>query len=224
LLRGRDVKRWGSDQKAHIIVPQDPKQPSKGIAQTVFQSRFPKAFDYLSKFKQQLETRSGYKKYLKPIGEPFSSLYNIGPYTFAPYKVVWKEQSSEFECAVVSSLDGKVVIPDHKLMLVPFQQQDKAHYVCALLGSSIARFVVQAYTISTQQSTHILENIKVPKFNPKDDTHKELARLTKQCHERVAAGISVVDLEEQIDELAAKMWGLSKEELKDIKDSLEEMK
>lgn len=125
LLRGRNVKRWGSDRTAYILVPQDPKQPSKGIAQTVFQSKFPKASAYLSKFKHQLESRSGYKKYLKPVGEPFYSLYNVGPYTFAPYKVVWKEQSSEFECAVVSSVDGKVVFPDHKLMLVPFQDESE---------------------------------------------------------------------------------------------------
>lgn len=55
-----------------------------------------------------------------------------------------------------------------------------------------------------------------------DGTHKELARLSKQCHEKVAAGISVTDFEEQIDELAAELLELTKEELKDIKESLEE--
>jgi hypothetical protein len=34
----------------------------------------------------------------------------------------------------------------------------------------------------------------------------------------------VSDLEEQIDQHAAEMWGLTKEELKDIKESLEEMR
>lgn len=224
LLRGRDVKRWGSDRTAYILVPQDPKQPSKGIAQTIFQSNFPKASGYLAKFKHQLESRSGYKKYLKPVGEPFYSLYNVGPYTFAPFKVVWKEQSSQFGCAVVSSVNGKVVVPDHKLMLVPFKIEDEAHYVCALLASTVSRFLVQAYTISTQQSTHILDNIKIPKYEPKNELHQELSRFSKQCHEKVAAGIGVSDLEDQIYELAADLWGLSKEELKDIKDSLEEMR
>lgn len=32
------------------------------------------------------------------------------------------------------------------------------------------------------------------------------------------------DLEEQIDELAAELWRLTKEELKDIKESLEELR
>lgn len=41
---------------------------------------------------------------------------------------------------------------------------------------------------------------------------------------KVAAGIDVSDLEEQINELAAELWELSKEELKDIIKSLEEMR
>ncbi|MBU1599026.1 hypothetical protein KKG61_02800, partial [bacterium] len=94
----------------------------------------------------------------------------------------------------------------------------------AMLNSRISRFIVQAYTISTQQSTHILENIKIPKFDPKNELHQDLARLSKQCHEKATAGISVSDLEEQIDELAAELWKLSKEELKEIKDSLKEMR
>jgi hypothetical protein len=98
-------------------------------------------------------------------------------------------------------------------MLVPFSEANEAHYVCALLNASASRFIVQAYTISTQQSTYILENIKVPKYDPKNELHQDLSHLSKQCHEKVAAGISVSDLQEQIDELAAELWGLSKEEL-----------
>lgn len=224
LLRGRDVKRWGSDRTAYILVPQDPKQPSKGIAQPVFQNKFPKASGYFAKFKHQLESRSGYKKYLKPVGEPYYSLYNIGPYTFAPYKVVWKEQSSELQCAVVSSIDNKVIIPDHKLMLVPFESEIEAHFVCSLLNSSVSRFIVLSYAISTQQSTHILANINIPKYNSKNSIHQDLFRLSKLCHEKVAASIDVTDLEEQIDQLAAELWGLTKQELKDIKESLEELR
>jgi len=221
LLRGRDIKRWSATPSVSILLPYQKNVPSKGYPEKLLSTKFPLTFKYFDEnFRNSLAAR---KSSSVPT-DTFYSIYAVGPYTFAPYKVVWKEQSSEFECAVVSSVDGKVVVPDHKLMLVPFQQEDEAHFVCALLGSSITRFVVQAYTISTQQSTHILDNIKIPQYNPKDDTHKELSRLSKQCHEKVAAWISVTDLEVQIDELAAEMWGLSKEELKDIKDSLEEMK
>ena len=70
----------------------------------------------------------------------------------------------------------------------------------------------------------MLENVAIPKFDPKNELHQDLSRLSKQCHEKAAAGIDLCDLEEQIDQFAAELWGLSKEELKDIKDSLEEMR
>jgi len=228
LLRGRDVKRWDADRAAFILVPQDPEQPSKGIPQKILKEKFPKTFDYLSRFEDQLMLRSGYRKYLRPVGEPFYSLYNIGPYTFAPYKVVWSEVGHDVEAAVVGSssneyLGEKVVIPDHTVVAVSLENETEAHFVCAMLNSSPAQFIVLGYVV-LHPSPHILKNIKIPKYDPQNEIHQDLSRLSQQCHEKVAAGISVSDLEEQIDELAAELWGLSKEELKEIKESLEEMR
>lgn len=81
-----------------------------------------------------------------------------------------------------------------------------------------------SYAIGTQLAPHLLENIRIPGFDAKNELHQDLSRLSKQCHEKVAIGITVSDLEDQIDELAAELWGLSKEELKDIKTSLEELR
>ena len=220
LLRGREVSRWHSAPEFSLIVSQNPEERT-GYELKWMEKHVPKTLEYFKRFKSILIERSGYKKYL--ASEPFYSIYNVSEKTFALFKVVWKEQSSQFECAVVSSVAGKTVIPDHKLMLVPFHDGVEAHYVCALLNSTIARFIVLAYTISTQQSTHILENVRIPRYDANKDAHKDLARLSEECHGKAAAGIDVSDLEEHIDELAAGLWGLSKEELKDITESLEEM-
>ena len=92
-----------------------------------------------------------------------------------------------------------------------------------MLNASPSQFIVMGYVV-LHPSPHILKNIKIPKYNPTNETHKDLSRLSKQCHEKVAAGISVSDLEEQIDQLAAELWGLTKDEMKEIKVSLEEMR
>ena len=131
--------------------------------------------------------------------------------------------------AVISSkndkfLGRKIIIPDCKLMLVPFNDEKASHYFCAILNSSISRFIVNSYCVGTQLAPHILKNIAIPKFDSDNSIHQDLSNLSKQCHEKTAAGIDVTDLEEQIDELAAELWGLTKEELQDIKDSLEELK
>jgi hypothetical protein len=108
-------------------------------------------------------------------------------------------------------------------MLVAFENESEAHYVCAALNSTPARFVVISYSINTQLGPNLLENIKVPKYDAKNDLHQNLSRLSKNCHKKVTAGISVCDLEEQIDELAGELWELTNEELKEIKESLAEM-
>ncbi|MGD0037967.1 MAG: N-6 DNA methylase [Bacteroidota bacterium] len=223
LLRGRDVSQWSAKTLAYIIVTQNPKTRS-GFEESWMKETLPRTYLYFKQFEDELWTRqsSSVRKLME--NGTFYSMFAVSDSTFAPYKVVWKEQSSEFECAVISTSNDKVVVPDHKLMLVPFENETEAHYVCAILNSSISGFIVQSYTIATQQSTHILENIKVQKFDPNNGIHLDLARLSKSCHEKVALGIAVSDIEEQIDELSAEIWGLTKEELKDIKESLAEIK
>ncbi len=108
-------------------------------------------------------------------------------------------------------------------MFVPFDEDDEAHYFCALINSTISNFIIVSY-IAWFYSTHVLENIKIPKYEKANEVHRDLSRLSKLCHEKVATGIDVSDLEEQIDTLAVGLWGLSKDELKDIKDSLEELR
>ena len=54
---------------------------------------------------------------------PFFAIYNVGPYTFAPYKVMWAEQSQQFKAAVVASGDVPLIgsrpyVPDHKVFLL----------------------------------------------------------------------------------------------------------
>ncbi len=229
LLRGRDIQRWNANPSIKILIPHDLNDPAKAIDSDVIETNFPKTFKFLQFFEKQLRERALYKKYLEPQGVPFYGIYNIGQYTFAPFKVIWKYIAEELTCAVISScrdelLGHKLIIPDHRLIMVCLENDLEAHFVCAMLNSSPSRFLVMCYAIGTQLAPHLLNNINIPKHDPQNEIHQELSRLSKQCHEKVAAGISVTDLEEQIDELAAELWGLSEEELKEIKQSLEEMK
>jgi SAM-dependent methyltransferase len=229
-LRGREITRWQATPEIAIVLPQDPKKPSNGIHPQVLAKNYPKTFEYLESFKTDLENRSIFKQFLQ--NQPYYALYNTGPYSFAPYKVVWTRVGNDLKCAVVGDrkqpfLTNLVVTPIETVVFVSFEEMNDSHFFCSLLNSSISRFAVSAYSnkgTGSFGSPHILEHVAIPKYDPKNETHKELSRLSEQCHEKVAAGISVSDLEEQIDELSAELWGLTKEELKHIKESLEEMK
>lgn len=225
LLRGRDVKRWRAVPSAWQIVAQDPKT-RKGYESKWMDMHCPKTKEYFLRFEKELKARSAFKKYQEE--NSLWSQYNVGPYTFAPHKVVWSEVGYDVKTAVVSShesthLGKKVVVPDHTVVAISLENESEAHYVCAMLNSSPSQFIVVGYVV-LHPSPHILKNIKIPKYDPKNDLHQELVRLSEQCHEKVAIGITVSDLEDQIDELTAELWGLSKEELKEIKASLEELR
>jgi len=225
LLRGQDVQRWHAEPSLMIVIAQDPNKLSTGFPEDEMKVELPKTYSYLKIFKGQLKQRSGYTKYFNPDKDPFYSMYNVGPYTMANYKVVWREQASFLTTAVVGSLNGKPVIPDHKLMLTPCDSESEAHYLCACLSNSIAQFTVKSYAIETSVSTHVLKYLAIPKFDSTNRLHAELAGLSKEAHLATAKGdrSKVKDIEQSIDEAAARLWGLTPEELQDIQNSLKDL-
>jgi SAM-dependent methyltransferase len=228
LLHGNDVDRWSATPSTYMLVPQDEEDPSKGLPETIMQIRYPKTYAYLKRFETELLNRSGYKKYLAPAGNPFYAVYNTGPYTFAPYKVVWPNIASDLRAAVVSDHEGRPVMPEHVVTLVPFDSEREAHFVCALVNSAPVNFAVQSYSTRGGKSfgtPHVLKNVHVPTFDPKDAAHRRLAKLSQQAHQATADGDTerVQEIEAEIDEMAAQVWGLTDAELKEIQESLAEL-
>ena len=74
-------------------------------------------------------------------------------------------------------------------------------------------------------SPYVLENIRIPKFDPKNKLHLYLAELSQKAHEsaEIDDQENLKDIEEEIDEVSAQIWELTKEELNEIKISLKEL-
>jgi hypothetical protein len=89
-------------------------------------------------------------------------------------------------------------------------------------NSAPCKLLVFSYAISTSTSTHVLDNIAIPKFLENDSSHLELATLSEQCHDLKQKNQldQIVVLEAQIDLLVAKLWKLNKLELKTMQTAL----
>ena len=224
LLRGRDVQRWNAKPSCRILLPQDPEDLAKGYPEAEMQSRLPKTYAFLKQFEQELRQRSGFKQFFDIETAPFYSVYNVGPYSLAKYKVCWREVAADLSAAVCSSVEGKVVTFDHTLVGVSCQTEAEAHYLCALLNSAPANFVVLGY-VTLHPSPAILKYIKIGKFDAKNKTHCALAANSQALHEAAAAGETetVAELEAENLNLAATYWGLEPAEVADIKASLDEL-
>jgi hypothetical protein len=235
LLRGRDVQRWKAQPSAWILMVQDPKQ-RQGYDEKWLQKNYPRTYGYLKRFEEVLRERAAFKRYFTRkykngrIVEtgPFYSMFDVGTYTFAPWKVVWPNIASALNAAVVGSAEGKIIVPQHIVTLVACESEEEAHYICALLNSSSANFAARAYSQEGGKSfgdPHILEHIRIPRFDPKNPVHLRLAELSKQAHEAAKIGdeTRLREIEAEIDRWAAKLWGLSDDELREIQQSLREL-
>ena len=225
LLRGREVRQWSYEPQHCIIMPQDPEQPSRAYPQDKLAVKYPKTFAYFHHFERELRNRSGFKQFFNPSRDPFYSVYNVGEYTFAPYKCVWREQSSILTTVVIESIGGEVLIPDHKLSLCPFDTKAEAHFVCAFLANSLSQFIVKSYAVESAIATHVLNYVRIPKFDPTNSTHGVLADLSQRAHTATAAGdmTRVREIEAELDQMAAQLWGLTDAELQEIQESLGEL-
>jgi hypothetical protein len=224
LLRGRDVQRWKTKPIYQVVIPQDPGSPAKGFPESAMQSQFPKTFNYLKQFEEALRKRKVFKLFFDVATAPFYSVYAVGPYTFSPFKVVWREVSNSLDAAVCGLHDARTAVPDHTLVYISCQSEDEAHYICALVNSAPANFIVRGY-VALHPSPHVMKYIKVGKFDPKDKTHRALTHNSRSLHESTAKDdtAEVRAQEAQNLELAAAYCGLEKSEVSDIKASLEEL-
>ena len=223
LLRGRDVQRWRAVPSEHILMMQDSKT-RRGIDVKKVERDFPKAHAYLCRFETELRSRAAFRRYFRET-DPFWSMFNVSDFTFARWKVVWREQASELTCAVVGRSEGKPVVPDHKLMMVEVGSKEEAFYLCALLNSSAARLAVSSYAVEISINTHVLENVRVPEFRERDAVHRKLSELGERAHAAAGGGRAeeLLTIEMEIDRCAAKIWDLSADEGKEIVLSLREM-
>ncbi len=223
LLRGRDVGRWQATPSAHVIMAQDP-ETRRGITWNTMRETFPGAQAYLATFETVLRSRAAFRRYFRDT-TPYWSMFNVSRFTFSPWKVVWREQASRFTAAAIGPVDGRPVIPDHKLMMVAVDSCEEAWYLTAALNSAPATLAVAAYTIGIQVSTHVLRRVAVPRFSPDNPLHREMARLSRAAHDQARQGAEteVRRLEAHIDRCAAAIWRLTDSELGEIQRGLEEV-
>ncbi|MGB6836713.1 MAG: N-6 DNA methylase [Dehalococcoidia bacterium] len=228
LLRGRDVDRWRAAPSAYILIVQDPVKRT-GYEESWLKVSYPHTYTYLKQFEDVLrsERRSRVVRDLMDKGA-FYSMYAVAEYTFAPYKVVWPEVGDVVRSGVAQSVDDqwlgeKPAVPDHTLILVRADEGEEAAYLAAVLNSAPAMLVTKGY-IALHPSPHVLKHVAVPSFNRRNAVHRRLSALSQEAHELAAKGIEgaarLREVEDKIDHLAARLWGLTEEERRIIEEEV----
>lgn len=195
LLRGRSVTPFNAvpDSDLRILVPQrgmngNPELPEE----------FPHTFKFLNRFKSHLEQRASLKRFQK--GEAFYSLWSTGPYTFAPFKVLWREMGNTFSAAYIGSASigfagEKTVVPDHKLYFIPVESEPEAAYLTGLLNAPTIAKAISAYGAQLSLGVSVTEYLKIPKFDEADEKMAAIGSIARELTAQAGAG-SPLDLSE----------------------------
>lgn len=167
--------------------------PNRGISSTLLENaennieeNNPHLHTYFRVFEQQLRHRSTYRTRMPHA--PYYAVYNVGEYTFAPWKVVWPEQpgNSALPVAVVNTrtlrgVGDKVVVPDHKIYFAEFDEPTKAYYLCGMLSGSLVQRFIASFHIMLQVGD-IFKHMRLPEFNTTNEDHMRLVELTQAAH------------------------------------------
>ncbi|RZN40535.1 MAG: class I SAM-dependent DNA methyltransferase [Methanophagales archaeon ANME-1-THS] len=235
VLRGKNLKKWYARSEGHILLPIS----SNGeiLTDEELKINYPNTYSYFFDFSKELRRRSGYKQLLEKSNKPFYSVLR-SKYAIMPYKVAWKHISGKisgkalFECSVISE-EEKTIIPTHGVINIACESEDEAHYICSILNSSFASLIVMSYSLEVHLSYDILQNVYVPKFNSRDKIHLKLAELSKKAHALAKRYYEQDDLEaqgglkevgEEIDRIVAGLYGITDEELEEVRKTLRVLK
>ena len=185
--------KGASDFSACYVSPKEDLYalvPNRGItkeeydaAEAQIDADMPLLGRYFASFSDLLVRRSTYRGRMP--NAPYYAVYNVGSYTFAPWKVIWAEQK-DFCAAVVStaSVPGaneRVVVPDHKLFFVDFATAEPAYFLCGMLNTAKVRQFIESHVIKTQIG-NVFKHLSVPRFDVQNPQHRELATLVRQAH------------------------------------------
>lgn len=209
LIRGKDICKWRYKTPYQIIIPynEDGQVISKKDLKINYENTYNYFYNQSNGFVDILKNRGIVKKHfasLKDTENPEYVLYDIGKYTFSPYKVVWKALANGMIATVISCKNNKLVIPDHNVVMIPIENEDEAHYIAGILNSEIVTKFVNAY-ISWFFSTHILENMNIPEYDSNNEEHLKVVKLSKEAHMLADKEVDVSEIEKKLNDIVEKI-------------------
>ncbi|MBN2465111.1 hypothetical protein JXD38_05770, partial [candidate division WOR-3 bacterium] len=224
-LSGGDLVRYGHGEHFYALVTQDPLT-REGVEMSRLESEAPLTLAYLEEFRDLLLKRAAFRKYYcekqvqrgRPAtyipNAPFYSQYNIGPWTFANWRVVWKRMASRMEAVVLHTVKTefgtKPVISTDTTSLIALDNKAEAHYLCAVLNSDIINDFIKSFSSAGRGfgAPSIMSNIAIPKFSAGNKLHQELARLSEEAHGLVKSGKPVDEPQDRINAAALRLWNI----------------
>lgn len=212
-VTGADIQRWRAVPSIYIFMTQNP-QEREPYPETIMKKNWPRTYNYLVKFKDVLLSRGS--KTVRRLAErtAFYSMFAIGEYTVARYKVIWKRMANDVVACVISQyktpFGHKMIIPSDTTSLIATEKADEAHYICAIINSTPVRDFIKSYSSAGRGfgSPSVMNHVAIPKFDPSNKVHSKLSELSQQLHEFKEREDTpdLIKLEREVDKISDRLF------------------
>ncbi|MFB6143262.1 MAG: N-6 DNA methylase [Halorientalis sp.] len=186
-IASRHVRPWGLDGHDLRLVPQ---RKAGEDNESWLRERYPDTHAYLADHRATLADRSS--AWLDD--GPFYTVFGLGEYTWAPYKLVWCRLGFSPAFAVVSTrtdpdLGERLVVPRDHYLFVPAWDRETAHFLCALCNSTPYRATLRDRSAGGKSglSKAVVSELDLPAW-PDTGAARRLAALSMRAHEAVREG------------------------------------
>jgi hypothetical protein len=138
MLKSSEITNGRSKQPSRWMLV---TQRAVGEETSSIRDAAPKTWAYLQRHGELLDRRASsiYR------ARPRFSVFGVGDYTFAPWKVAISGFYKDLNFAVVDPLAGKPVVLDDTCYFLPCESQEEVGYVASLLNSAPAREFFSAF-------------------------------------------------------------------------------
>lgn len=106
----------------------------------------------------------------------------------------------------------KIVIPTDTTSLIASGQEDEAHFICAAINSLPIREFIKSYSSAGRGfgTPSVMSYVGIPKYDPKDEIHTNLSRLSRSLHElKQKNQLDQVELlEKEVDDCVHELFGI----------------
>ncbi len=227
LVKSRHAGKWKIKGYNYTLQMRDPKKRI-GFEEEWVKKAFPKTYTYLKEFEEVLLNRVMYRKFMKSRKAPFYTMYNVGTYTYAPYKVVWNRMGSGITACVISLtndkyLGEKSILPDNVLAFIPTDDEDEAHYICGVMNSCVVDMILRTVAGGTKSFAApriVKDTIRIPEYDRDNELCKALSVLSKKAHGIAQKDGDTTAVEKEINKLVAVLYSMSEGELATVREAL----
>ena len=183
MLKSSEIAKSASVPERWMLVTQE----SVGDDTSLIRERAPKTWEYLLTHADRLDRRGSsiYK------GRPRFSVFGVGPYSFAPWKVAISGFYKKLAFAVVGPFEGRPVVLDDTAYCIPCESEEEARYVASLLSCEQATEFFGAYIFWDAKrpiTVEILRRLDLVRLADEVGTKDTLCRFLEKNHYVDAVG------------------------------------